>query len=98
MALSIAYMVAQDFARVLEYSRLGQALNSRTIYLLPFEIAALAHLGQKDEAHRMAKRFVALDPTASIHKIREVQGRIRVAPEALWHLLHDGLCKAGVPD
>ena len=98
MALSIAHMTAKDFVRVLEYSRLGRELNTRAIYLLPWEIAALAHLGRMDEARGLAERFVALEPNASIGKIRKVFERNRVASETLWHPLHEGLRKAGVPE
>jgi adenylate cyclase len=98
MALSIAHMTAKDFVRVLKYSRLGLELNSRVIYLLPWKIAALAHLGQMDEARSMAERFVALEPNASIGKIRKVYERNRVASETLWHPLYEGLRKAGVPE
>ena len=98
MALSVAYMTAQDFVRVLEYSRLGQTLNSRAIYLRPWEIAALAHLGQMDEARRMAERFVALEPNASIGKIRQLYERVLAASETLWQPLHEGFRKAGVPE
>ncbi len=98
MALSIAHMTGKDFVRVLEYSRLGLELNSRVIYLLPWKIAALAHLGQMDEARSMAERFVALEPKASIGKIRKGYERFRVASETLWHPLYEGLRKAGVPE
>jgi adenylate cyclase len=98
MALSIAHMTAKDFVRVLEYSRLGRELNSRAIYLLPWEIAALAHLGRMDEARSLAVRFIALEPNASIGKIRKIQERILVASETLFHPLHEGLYKAGVPE
>ncbi len=98
MALSIAHMTAKDFVRVLEYSRLGRELNSRAIYLLPWEIAALAHLGRMDEAHRRAERFVALEPNVSVGKIRKVQERILVASKTLWQPIHEGLRKAGVPE
>jgi hypothetical protein len=92
------HMTGKDFVRVLEYSRLGLEFNSRVIYLLPWEISALAHLGQMDEARSMAERFVALDPNASIRKLRKVYERIRVASETLWHPLYEGLRKAGVPE
>ena len=98
MALSIAHMTAKDFVRVLEYSRLGLEFNSRAIYLLPWKIAALAHLGQLDEARSTAERFVALEPNASISRLRKVYERIRVASETHWHPLYEGLVIAGIPD
>ncbi len=90
-------MTAKDFVRVLKYSRLGLELNSRVIYLLPWEIAALDHLGQMDEARSMAERFVALEPNASIGKLGKIYERILVASDTLFHPLHEGLRKAGVP-
>ena len=72
--------------------RLG-ALRRR----LPWEIAALAHLGKMDEARSLADRFLALEPNASVGKIRRIQERILVAPKTLFHPLHEGLYKAGVP-
>ena len=91
-------MTAKNFVRVLEYSRLGRELNSRAIYLLPWEIAALAHLGRMDEARSLAERFVALEPNLSIGKIRKVQQQILVASKTLFSPLHEGLHMAGVPD
>ena len=98
MALSTAHMTEQNYEKVLEYARLGLELNSRMTYLLPWKIAALAHLGQMAEARAMTERFAGLEPDASISRIRRLHDRNRIASEALWQPLYDGLSKAGVPE
>ena len=93
--LAIAHLAARRFEQAIEWADRALHVQPRTVTAMRVKVAALAHLGQIDEARAELSRALAIDPKLTIAGFR---GSAHYqAPEVL-ELYVTGLRLAGLPE
>jgi adenylate cyclase len=93
--LAIAHLVARRFEQAIEWADRALHVQPRTVTAMRVKVAAMAHLGQLDEARAELSRVLAIDPKLTIAGFR---GSAHYqAPEVL-ELYVTGLRIAGLPE
>jgi TolB-like protein len=93
-ALAISYFVMGEHRSSHDAARLSVQLNPRFSVSHLYLAAALIHLGDKEEANRVAQRILALDPAFTIRRFSVLAG----FEPAVFLSLADTLRQLGLPD
>jgi len=93
--LAIAHLAARRFEQAIEWADRALHDQPRTVTAMRVKVAALAHLGQLDEARAELSRMLAIDPKLTIAGF--LGSAHYQAPEVL-ELYVTGLRLAGLPE
>ena len=93
--LAIAHLAARRFEQAIEWADRALHVQPRTVTAMRVKVAALAHLGQLDEARAELSRMLAIDPKLTIAGF--LGSAHYQAPEVL-ELYVTGLRLAGLPE
>jgi adenylate cyclase len=93
--LAIAHLAARRFEQAIEWADRALHDQPRTVTAMRVKVAALAHLGQVDEARAELSRMLAIDPKLTIAGF--LGSAHYQAPEVL-ELYVTGLRLAGLPE
>jgi hypothetical protein len=93
-----AHFVTGDYEAQLAHVEQARDFYHAVLNFMRYEIAALAHLGRLDEARNLAARYLALEPGATVSRMREIRQKIKAMTPELYEPLYEGLLAAGVPD
>jgi adenylate cyclase len=92
--LALGHYLTGDYAQAAEWARKSVQRNRNWYLGHLYYVAALAQLGQIDDAHGAARDYLGLFPEAGTHQI----GRLPLKNTADAEHLADGLRKAGLSD
>jgi adenylate cyclase len=95
VSIAIAHLVARRFGQAIEWADRALHDQPRAAAAMRVKVAALAHLGHRDEARAELSRALAIDPKLTIAGYREYAHFF--APEVL-ELFVTGLRLAGLPE
>ena len=93
--IAVAHLAARRFEQAIEWADRALHDQPRLVTAMRVKVAALAHLGQLDEARAELSRMLAIDPKLTIARFREYFHF--AAPEVL-ELYVTGLRLAGLPE
>ncbi len=97
IALALANLELGDFAAALEAARRVYELNPKATASLRFQAAALAQMGQIEEARRMVQRLLELAPGITLSKVVAMYRVYMEDPERTIRNHLEGLRMAGLP-
>lgn len=98
LGLMHAHFVRGDYNAHLAHVEQARDFYHAVLNFMRYEIAALAHLGRLDEAKNLATRYLAIEPGASVSRMREIRRKIKAMTPELYEPLYEGLLAAGVPE
>jgi adenylate cyclase len=92
---ALAYFADGRYEEAISFSIRALQHNPRYAASLRVLAASLALLGQQDKAAEVLQRFRAVDPQATLSRLRE---RLAFMHDTVWNRLSEGLKKAGLPE
>jgi TolB-like protein/cytochrome c-type biogenesis protein CcmH/NrfG len=93
--LAMAYFTSEQFAESVIWSKKALAQNPRSAVALRLLAAALARLGQKEQANDAVRELLKIEPQLTISGLR---ARMRMLEAAVWARFSEGLRLAGLPE